>query len=261
MVFSKVKPDSLVENVVNQIEQSIVDGFFKPGEKLPHVQELQESLGTSRGTMREALRILGQKGLIEVRKGTKGGVFVREATTEPLAQGLALLIRQRRISVDDLAEFRQVIESGLIRLVSKKIRKKDLKELRKVLKQFKTCVKKGAEGWPGFLDAEVKLRKTLIRMTGNPMYEAVLFPIHENIFAYAYEVPGSDAEIEEAYTDWCNIVDALESNDAERAALITREHIARYAKRIKKSMGQTKHRLRTDRRRAGPARRVAGDSR
>jgi GntR family transcriptional regulator, transcriptional repressor for pyruvate dehydrogenase complex len=260
MVFSRVKPDSLVENVVNQIEQSIVDGFFKPGEKLPHVRELQESLGTSRGTMREALRILGQKGLIEVRKGTKGGVFVREATTEPLAQGLALLIRQRRISVDDLAEFRQVIESGLIRLVSKKIKKKDINELKKILAQFKTCVAKGAEGWPDFLDAEVNLRKTLIRMTGNPMYEAVLFPIHENIFAYAYHVPGRDAEIEEAYTDWCNIVAALVSNDAERAALITREHIARYAARIKNNMEQATHRQRSGRCRTGPAHRTASGS-
>lgn len=260
MVFSKVKPDSLVENVVNQIEQSIIDGFFQPGQKLPHVRDLQEALGTSRGTMREALRILGQKGLIEVRKGTKGGVFVREATTEPLAQGLALLIRQRRISVDDLAEFRQVIESGLIRLVSKKIRKKDINELKKILKQFKTCVRKGAEGWPGFLDAEVNLRKTLIRMTGNPMYEAVLFPIHENIFAYAYEVPGKDAAIEEAYTDWCKIVDALERSDAERAAHITREHIARYAARIKKSMGQARHHPKTHRRRTGPAQRMGSGS-
>jgi DNA-binding FadR family transcriptional regulator len=261
MVFSRVKPDSLVENVVDQIEQSIVDGFFKPGEKLPHVRELQDSLGTSRGTMREALRILGQKGLIEVRKGTKGGVFVREATTEPLAQSLALLIRQRRISVDDLAEFRQVIESGLIRLVSKKIKKKDITELKEIVEHFKTCVAKGAEGWADFLDAEVNLRKTLIRMTGNPMYEAVLFPIHENIFAYAYQVPGQEARIEEAYTDWRKIVEALESNDAERAALITREHIARYAARIKKSMGQAPRPRESDRGRTGPAHRIAGGPR
>ncbi len=234
MAFEKARQSSLVEHVVTQVEQSIVSGVFQPGERLPSVRDLQEALGASRGTLREALRVLEQKGLIEVRVGSKGGAFVKEATTEPLAEDLALLIRQRRVSVDHLAEFRQVVESGLIRLVCKNIRGKDTSEMRRFLSRLKNATAKGAEGWHEFLDVEVELRKRLIRIAGNPMYEAVLVPIHENIFTYGYEIPGEDANVEEAYEDWRGILEAIERGNAERAAFITREHIGRYAERIKR---------------------------
>lgn len=78
------------------------------------MRDLQKALGANRGNLREALRILEQKGLIEVRAGSKGGAFVKEATTEPLAEGLVLLIRQRPLGVDHLAELRQVLEQGLV---------------------------------------------------------------------------------------------------------------------------------------------------
>ena len=65
------------------------------------------------------------------------------------------------------------------------------------------------------------------------MYEAVLVPIHENIFAYAHGIPGEEANVAEALEDWKGILAAVETGDAERAAFLTREHIGRYAEKIK----------------------------
>ena len=113
MILTKTKRRSLVQDVVHQIEQTIVDRKFKAGEKIASVRELQEMLGISGGTLREALQILQQKGLVEVKLGTKGGVFAKDSTTDSVTEGLALLIRQRNISIDDLAEFRKVVEPGL----------------------------------------------------------------------------------------------------------------------------------------------------
>lgn len=235
MVFERVKPNSLVEHVVNQIEQAIVNGDFMPGDRLPPAPELQETLGASRGTLREALRILEQKGLVDVRVGKNGGIFVRESTTTPIAEGIALLIRQRRISTDNLAEFRIVIESGLIELVCKNITDLEKDQLREFIKDLKQHVNVGAEGWHGFLDVEVELRRALIRMARNPMYEAVLVPIHENIFVYAQEIPGEIANLEEAFEDWKGIIAAVESGNVERASFLTRDHIGRYAKKIRQN--------------------------
>ena len=238
MVFKKMKRSSLVVHVTAQIEKAIIDGVFQTGEKLPPMDELQEMLGASRGTLREAFRILEQKGLIEIRLGTKGGIFVRESTIEPLSQGLDLLIRQQKISLDDLAQFRKVIEAGLMHIIAKKLTKTHLEKIKRYLEEFEAQVKKGADGWGGFLEVEVRLRKTLIRIAGNQMFEVVLVPIHENIFAYAQHLPGEEAVVEDAYGSWRQIIDALEKKDAEKAASLTRAHIDQYAQRIKRSQAK-----------------------
>jgi DNA-binding FadR family transcriptional regulator len=233
-VFRKAKQSGLVGDVVSQIEEAIIEYRLKPGDKLPSPQELQDTLGTSRGTLREAFRILAQKGLIETRPGFKGGAFVRETSTKPVSEGLDLLIRQRKISIEDFAEFRKVVEAGLIKLVAEKVTETDIEELRTFLEEFEEYVKQGPPGWKGFIECEVRLRKVLIRISGNRMYEAVLVPIHENILSYSYKyLPGEIAKIDEAFQDWCSIIEALEKHDGATAALVTQDHIARYAERMK----------------------------
>jgi DNA-binding FadR family transcriptional regulator len=234
MILSKTKRSSLVQDVVNQIEKTIIDGKFKGEEKIASVQKLEQMLGVSGGTLREALRILQQKGLIEIRLGTKGGIFVKNPTTDSVREGLALLIRQRKISIDDLAEFRKVVEPGLLQHVVKNLKKSDIALLYKYLDKLEKHTRKGADGWKDFLATEVDLRKTLIKIAGNLIYESVLVPIHENIFSYGYLLSGKDADVEHAYEDWSEIIKALENGDAETAGSIAKKHIAYYAKKMQK---------------------------
>ncbi len=76
--LQKAKSLSLVENVVHQIEEAVLTGEYKVGDKLPSTRQLQDILGASLGTIREGLARLEQKGLIEVKKGTKGGFLKYE---------------------------------------------------------------------------------------------------------------------------------------------------------------------------------------
>ena len=240
MVLKRVTQNSLVQDVAEQIEEAIITREFKPGDKLPSPQGLQEILGASRGTLREALRVLAQKGLIETKLGAKGGTFVKESTTDSIAEGLGLLIRQRRISLDDLAEFRKVLESGLLNLVVERIQDVELRELRELLREYQKQAKKGAAGWHSLLEVEVRLRKVLIRIAGNRMYEAVLVPIHNNIFSYGHAyLPGEKAKVNEAYRDWRKIIDALEEKDAQTAIKVMQDHITRYTQRMKQGAAES----------------------
>jgi DNA-binding FadR family transcriptional regulator len=233
-MFRKVRSNSVVEDVINQIEEAILSGSLKAGDKLPATRELQRILGTSQGTLREALRVLDQMGLIQVKQGSKGGVFVQEANSQPVSDCLARLIRQRQISLDDLSGFRRVIEGGLIRLVVERATKKDVAALKAFLVEMKAQADRGADGWHGLLEVEVRLRKALIRMSGSVLYEAVLVPIHENIFAYGgHLIPGKDANVEEAYNDWHQIVESIVHKNPDLAEAITKDHIERYTERMR----------------------------
>ena len=59
----------------------------------------------TRGTLRETLRVLEQKGLLEIKQGVGGGPVVRSLITNQAAEGLALLIRSQRVSLEHLYEF------------------------------------------------------------------------------------------------------------------------------------------------------------
>ncbi|MBU0544796.1 MAG: GntR family transcriptional regulator [Proteobacteria bacterium] len=231
MALGKVQKSSLVQNIIAQIEEAILDGIYKTGDRLPPLLELQTIIGASQGTVREAISILQQKGLVEVRRGVKGGAFVKDSNTDSIAEGLGVLIRQRKISFNDLAQFRMVVESGLIRLVVEKVTDKDMDCLKGHLLQLRAVTRKGLKEWNAYLDEEVLLRKDLIAIADNKIYSAVLIPIHENLFAFARNFSNlKEAEPEKAYEDWRKIVKAIEERDANTAVKITTDHIERYAK-------------------------------
>ncbi len=237
-MLKKIHNSSLVDDMVRQVEDSILSGELKPGDKLPPTRKLQTILGASLGSIREALAILEQKGLIRIKKGAKGGIFIREATTEPVSEGLALLIRQMKISPLELAEFRQDAEAGLVRLVIARATDRQISRLKKYLPKYKKCLGRDHEGWKEFLKIEADCRRRMIALARNKVYEAVLLPIHNNLFGYATEfIPGSNEQVQEAFDDWTELLEAIESKDPDRAVQITRSHIYRFQIHMEQEKG------------------------
>jgi DNA-binding FadR family transcriptional regulator len=78
-IFTQAKQNRIFEDVIRQVQDAILDGVLKPGDKLPAERELKEMLDVSRGTLREALRVLEIKGLITIKTGVNGGAIVRKA--------------------------------------------------------------------------------------------------------------------------------------------------------------------------------------
>ena len=112
-MFTKARHNRVFEDVIQQVENAILGGELQPGDRLPSEREFRQMLGVGRGTLREALRVLEQKGLIEIRTGVKGGVFVKELTADPMTADLALFFRAHRVTLADVARFRADAE-GLI---------------------------------------------------------------------------------------------------------------------------------------------------
>jgi len=109
-MFEKVKPIRVYEVVAEQIQDAILSGKFKPGERLLSERNLIKEFDISRRTLREALRVLEHKGLIEIKTGMKGGAVVRQLNTEQMSESLAMLIRSGKASLPNLTEFRWDLE-------------------------------------------------------------------------------------------------------------------------------------------------------
>ena len=84
-IFRPVRQLRVFEEIVAQLKQSILNGRFKPGDKLPTERELVEQFQASRVAIREALRTLENSGFIVTRQGANGGAYVTDLTFEFLA--------------------------------------------------------------------------------------------------------------------------------------------------------------------------------
>lgn len=225
----KAKTISLVKDVSQQIEEAVLSGEYRPGDRLPSTRELQEILGASLGTIRESLAILEQKGLLEVRKGAKGGFFIRELSTEPLENNLEMLMRHKAISHRELYEFRTTNEAGVIRLVVKKGSDDQIASLDAYLDRMEACLGKGHPGWVRFVGIENELRRAFLEIIRNRTYELVLTPIINNLQRYAQNhMAGSDEEIRIAVEYWRRIIPAVQSRDEEKAAALVKELLLKF---------------------------------
>ena len=108
MTFSKVKQERLSDAIVRQLENLILEGVLRPGERLPPERELAAQLQVSRPSVREALQRLEAAGLVETRHG--GGTFVRNAFAETLTDPLADLFQRHPEAAVDFVEFRYTLD-------------------------------------------------------------------------------------------------------------------------------------------------------
>lgn len=127
--FETVQRGRLSDNVVYQIKKSIIDGIYKPGEKLPSEKYLLEMLHVSRGSLREALKSLERMGFIVVKTGVFGGAYVIDKAMHSFSNTLYDMIRMNKMSFQELLETRSVIEPGIAALAAIKRTKEDIKHL------------------------------------------------------------------------------------------------------------------------------------
>jgi DNA-binding FadR family transcriptional regulator len=227
LVFKPVKQNRIFQDVVEQVEDAIIDGQLTAGEKLPSERELKETFSISRGTLREALRVLEQKRLIDIELGAGGGSIVREITSEVMVDGLSLLVRSRQIPLAHLQEFRTDIEGNIARLAAERATPEDVAGLRDILKEAKGSLDRH-EQWEAYVDADARLHMNLAQISGNAVYEYIQTGIHENINRYYAEfLEKEESLLCHHYEDLCSIVDAVAGGDGDKACACMRKHLSR----------------------------------
>jgi DNA-binding FadR family transcriptional regulator len=228
-LFRAARQNRIFQDVVEQIQEAIIDGQLKVGDRLPAERDLKEMLQTSRSTLREALRVLEQKGLIEIKLGMGGGAVVKKVTSDLVAESLDLLIRSRQVSLSHIAEFRERVEGDVVVLATSRMQTTDSRILAALLDKARQCVILGTEAVPDFLTADKNIHLYFAKMTGNPIYISILKTIHENIRRYFDEFLVMDEpEMKENLQDLEDVVKAMEKKDAQRACDIARTHVRRF---------------------------------
>lgn len=114
--FKSLERRSTSSAVVEAIQTMIVDQHLMPGDALPSERELATMLSVSRNVLREALGILGQRGLVETRHGT--GTYVSLPSSRQARDALVLLLNMGKVSLVELCDARLLIEPELAALAA-----------------------------------------------------------------------------------------------------------------------------------------------
>jgi GntR family transcriptional repressor for pyruvate dehydrogenase complex len=139
-LFEASKRESAVDVVVNSIKQLLMERRLKPGDKLPNELEISEGLGVSRGSVREAMKILSAFGLVDIRVGN--GTYVCETPGNGLMDSLLFSFFVSNPDLSNLYEFRKVFETDILELIldhyeenelERKELSDNLEELRKLI--------------------------------------------------------------------------------------------------------------------------------
>ncbi len=228
-MFKKTSHNRVFQDLVDQIQNAILEGRLKPGDKLPPQRTLMEMFETSRASIREALRVLEQKGLIKVKLGVQGGAVVTTANIDPVTEVLTLLMHQNQVSLTHLEEFRLCVEGDVTALAARSAQPEDIERLKGLLAQARDCLRTTQPDAKAFIQVDIELHIALAEITGNPVFLAVVRMVHETILGYYDHYTFRRlAVLQENYRDLCDIVAAIEAGDAQQARRFAREHVRRF---------------------------------
>jgi GntR family transcriptional regulator, transcriptional repressor for pyruvate dehydrogenase complex len=178
-----IRPKSISEEIGNQIKESILDGFLKPGDKIPSERDMADELKVSRQCVREAINSLKAIGLLEVRK--RSGIYVKSITSE-LLKGPFDIIKDDVSKVYELMDIRKVLEYYSAFYAAKNATKKDIKRLHSVLLKLEVTtrdVKKydyNSEFQFHFLIAQASHNTMLLHII-NTIYDKIMEAIKKTI--------------------------------------------------------------------------------
>ena len=235
--FKKQIQKKSYQYVVEQIQEAILDNQIEEGERLPSELKLKDMFETSRGTIREALRILEQKGLVSVKTGVKGGAIVQKAGTAPISDSIGLLIRHNQVSLDSLAQFRVLLEGFVASQAAQLADETDIKRLRNILEKAKDYVSTRPGDLDQFHQLDGKFHHELARICRNPLVEVNLKTIHEHIHIYfqAY-LTLDESLIEKDFQDLCSILEAIEQKQPDQARDLAENHVIRFNRLMKENL-------------------------
>ncbi|WP_234383245.1 FadR/GntR family transcriptional regulator [Streptomyces dysideae] len=113
-----MQSDRLYRRIVEQIEDALLRGELRPGQRLPSERELVAQFGASRSTIREALRVLENDGVVRSRPGDKQGPELLPFSTAALARQMTRLVRFEQITIAELISSRMIFDSAAARLAA-----------------------------------------------------------------------------------------------------------------------------------------------
>jgi GntR family transcriptional repressor for pyruvate dehydrogenase complex len=212
---------SLYETVSDQLLTAIRDAGLTPGTRIPSERELGEQFGVSRTVIREAIRHLAAKGVLQVISGA--GVNVADLGHEGISESIELFLRQRgAIRTADIHEVRESLELKIVELAATRASDEQLQEILDICEEMSARLDNPQEA----SRLDVAFHRKIAEATGNALFLVLIDSLGEVLFTIRRKTldnPGRGAVALEAHRA---VARALQKRDAAGAVQAMRDHLA-----------------------------------
>lgn len=220
------------EEVVQRISEAIHLGLVADGEQLPTEPEFANQLGVSPMTLRDALAVLREHGLVETRRGRRGGSFVRRPANPPPEPLLARIHAATVSELRDLADEQFAVSGASARLAAERASAASLRKLITLVEQLAR-----ADGMGERIRADsrfhievaiaaqserlTRLEVDLQSTTAGPLW-----------LSYVDDPDGGEAALAEVVAEHHGIATAIAEEDGERARTLAERHVQSNLRRL-----------------------------
>src|ERR1700686_3878645 len=219
-MYRTVKTSRLFEQIVQQVEDSILKGQLKPGDQLPAERDLAQRFGGSRTAVREAVKTLREKGLVEAYSGR--GTFVTNGTSQAIRQSLDLMIRiNQQEGSANLAELRLVLEPEIAGLAALRIEEQLLSTMREAV----AVMDRNLHDPDAYVEADLDFHLALAEAAGNPLILSLLDSIVGLLREQRSRIFDVQGGPERGQFHHKRILAAVEQRDPEAAREAMRAHL------------------------------------
>jgi len=218
--YRVVKTSRLYEQIVQQVEASILKGQLKPGDQLPAERDLAQRFGVSRTAVREAVKTLREKGLVEAYSGR--GTFVTNGTSQAIRQSLDLMIRiNQQEGSANLAELRLVLEPEIAGLAATRIEEQLLITMREAV----AIMDRNLRDPEAYVEADLDFHLALAEAAGNPLILSLLDSIVGLLREQRSRIFDVDGGPERGQFHHKCILATIEKRDPDAARAAMRAHL------------------------------------
>ena len=237
-LFKPLPAKRAFEEIADQVRTLIYSGTLKPGDRLPAERELAVQFRTGRMAVREALRMLEQSGLIQIRQGSDGGAFVRDVDPGIASQSISDTIRRANVSLGDLMAVRLVLEDLIADLAIEKITAEELGEIEKSMDETENLLDDCARNGEHILDQEllaemnVDFHILLARATKNMILEIVSESLMNALHSFFSAKEKTLEFFKWHVSQHRAILDAVRKKEVSRAKRLMKGHAAALRERF-----------------------------
>jgi GntR family transcriptional repressor for pyruvate dehydrogenase complex len=218
-LVNQIKIARAYEQLAQLLRDRITSGDLREGDRLPSETALAEQAGVSRSTVREALRILEQDGLVTRRSPRI--MVVSDRSEDPVFRELRRELRRRNVTFHHLHEALMTFDPELTRFAAMRADKSDVQSLRRLIETQEANLDNLAE-WSRL---DVEFHQALAEMSANPALTLAREPINQLLLPALYRFMDTREMAEHATNYHRRIVEEIAVRDPDTAAAVMRRHV------------------------------------
>lgn len=230
--FSQIKRSGVVEDILDLIKHSLIEGNLRPGDRLPAETELAHSMGVSRGAVREAMKMLAAMGVVDIKQGD--GTYISDGQSASLLNPLVFAILLNAGLNSNLLELRALIEVGYCQLAAQKAEPADWDRIEKAAKAFEEYTDTPNYSAAQLTKLDLEFHYTLLDATHNPQVITIGRAVEELFFGSIQQTLSQYEGVQGGVEGHRQILDSMRSKNTEAIREAVVQSLERWGQELKK---------------------------